>query len=269
VRRYPNRQLRSRRRGFTLVELLVTVGIIALLIAILLPVVAGARRAAQKTECMSNLRKLTQCWDQYQAAHKGRFLMTSSMSYHAKWQLLNEWGFAVSWIADGPDEQGIKMGGLWPYTQASRYYRCPADPGPRMRSYSGNAYLSSHQSEGKNWDQDKWGGMAVEILDLARGVETFVFTEESLPPPPPPGQPQFLDAFTVAPVGDVWESYPANFHRDGANFSFADGHCEFYKFVDARTTKITARKTSTPNNPDLRQFQEWIGVNLARYRSSP
>ncbi len=55
------------RRAFTLIELLVVISIIALLIAILLPALAAARKSATNTQCKVNLRSIVQASAAYEA----------------------------------------------------------------------------------------------------------------------------------------------------------------------------------------------------------
>jgi prepilin-type N-terminal cleavage/methylation domain-containing protein/prepilin-type processing-associated H-X9-DG protein len=71
---------RAGKRGFTLVELLVVIGIIAVLIGILMPVLGRAREQGRNARCLSNLRQIGAAMNLYSAENKG-FIVPGSVQW--------------------------------------------------------------------------------------------------------------------------------------------------------------------------------------------
>lgn len=128
---------RSRRAGFTLVELLVVIGIIAVLMGILLPALNKARQQAWRIKCLSNARQLGTAVHLY--ANENRSFLPAS-----NWDggtTNGTWVNArVGWLYDltppplgpgdlapvgGVDPKRVKGGVLWKYLRTLEVYRCP------------------------------------------------------------------------------------------------------------------------------------------------
>jgi prepilin-type N-terminal cleavage/methylation domain-containing protein len=85
-------QVPPRRHGFTMTELLVVIGLIAILASMLLPVIRKTRAAAHTTVCLSNLRQMGVAWQMYVAENHGRVMeyvfnspSTPDISYKGYW----------------------------------------------------------------------------------------------------------------------------------------------------------------------------------------
>src|SRR5438270_13665048 len=68
---------RGARRAFTLIELMVVIGIIAILLGILLPSLSRARESSNRAKCLSNLRQVGGAYVMYAMDHNGRLPKTA------------------------------------------------------------------------------------------------------------------------------------------------------------------------------------------------
>ena len=113
----------NRRRGFTLAELLIVIGIIALLLSLLLPALASARRTARARYCSSQLRTLGQLMTFYASDNRGLFMD------------FNRWPLGRSNLTPL-----ISLSGEWTDTDPPEGLQCPTAEEPEILSYIINGW---------------------------------------------------------------------------------------------------------------------------------
>jgi prepilin-type N-terminal cleavage/methylation domain-containing protein/prepilin-type processing-associated H-X9-DG protein len=162
---------RRRRRAFTLVELLVVIGIIALLVSILMPALSAARAQASRLKCSANLRTIGQTMHQYANDNKGYIPRDYSPGEpgHIFWaEALAK--YLLKNFPEVPFAQSNRDTVLGPWYMKVAVFKCPDHPNPRQPiSYVVNG-----------WDKTDATGRtqpAFKVTKFRRSAEVVFATE--------------------------------------------------------------------------------------------
>ncbi len=215
-------------RGFTLVELLVVIGIIGILIGILLPALAKARASARATVCLSNLRQLYNGFLMYANDSRGVMMVNGEIPAEGG---ITYW-FGYSTTTSGSNRPlDVTKGLISPYLGKNilATVQCPEFPfgvgpyTPKFNTYAAsyglNEYLSPLQTEKRSvrLTQIRHSGTTVVFTDGVQQDFSIVFFNES-----------FYLGIDVpgVPAAGNFGGFVHFRHRSTANTVYLDGHAE-------------------------------------------
>lgn len=203
-------------RAFSLVELLIVIGVISVLMALLIPAVQEALRVAHAIQCKSNIRQLTLAFLKYAKDHDGEL----------PGNYLDGLGMDGDWLGsfsttEGPDGpwRAPQNGTLWPYMgEQEEVYVCPSDAAGNGRfSYSAVLALTG-----------------VPVSALYRGAILTVLDEHDEEKEVHTAMPLLVEEHPLHNIGQddhreggfSGRDTLATRHGGGAHVGFADGHVE-------------------------------------------
>ena len=127
-------------QGFTLIELMIVIAIIAILAALLLPALAKAKAKAHGIHCLGNVKQLSLGWTLYADDHEGKYVNNHGRDQTREQR--NNWANNVLDWEDSPDNTNrlaLTSSLLSPYMgDTIGIFKCPSDKS-RAKNGSNNA----------------------------------------------------------------------------------------------------------------------------------
>ena len=254
------------KKGFTLIEMLVVVGIIGILASLLLPAISAGRASARTMQCASNLRQLTLAWLRSQQVLSDGMMPYMTLDFKNEPKYPRYWFGAVDNSQDPPTVV-FKDGFLAPYLETEdRAFRDPDFDSDRVTETRYNTFTTSYGynrtlSPGTSPKYDSSGDMigvlspgytttssdlfyvpgtvippvARNFGSVQRTTRTIVFACSAIGLDSKFENKGLRENWSLeppAPGSSWWVAPTVHYRHNGqiANVSFADGHVEQVRY---------------------------------------